>query len=85
MVNNIVQKHFEVEVCKYAEEDLQKVKDRLNEIDSHIELEEIGNCPDCNNPKIKVTYLEEEDKNELERTIVDTFQFSKLWRECISE
>lgn len=83
MINNIVEKHFEVEVCDYTPQDLEKIINRLNEIDNHIEVHELGKCSDSNNLKIKVIYYEEEDKNELEKTIVDTFQFSDLWNKCI--
>lgn len=80
---NTVEKHFKVEVCQYTPEDLDKVENRLNEIDNQIKVTELGKCSDSDNYKLRVTYWEEEDKNELEQTIVNTFQFSNLGEKCI--
>lgn len=85
MMVNTVEKHFEVEVCEYTPGDLAKVVNRLNEIDNQIKVTELGKCDDSDNYKLRVTYWEDENKNELEQTIVYTFQFSTLWEKCIKK
>lgn len=82
---NTVEKHFEVQICEYTLADLDKVENRLNEIDNQIKVTELGKCDDSANYKLKVTYWEQEDKNELEQTIVNTLQFSDLWNKCIKK